>query len=378
MSRDDVIDASEELRLAEEERQRGASGLAQEKPARIPGARPLMILLMLAAVGFAGYWIVKANRAKTEVVAPRNAPAPVTKPQASKLNLQPSPPPLPAPEPTAEPLKTVSPKQSYQTQQAPQQPPPKTKQQIALERRLSSPLSDMSSAAESPDRQMPAQLAAGGGSKSNELEENLKPATLQGAKAGLLKNRDLMLTVGTMMDCGMDNRVVSDQPGMLTCYVTRNVLSTSGRVVLLDAGTKMTGQYVKGLLQGQTRIFVLWTRAETPMGVIVELNSPGAGPLGEGGVGGWVDTHLAERFGGALLLSVVDDVVEGIANGGNSGGGNTLNFSNTSQSTQDMASEALKNTINIKPTLYKNQGERISIYVARDLDFSGVYSIERR
>ena len=59
------------------------------------------------------------------------------------------------------------------------------------------------------------------------------------------------------------------------------------------------------------------------------------------------------------------------------GDGDRITFENTSENSQDMASTALENTINIPPTLYKNQGERLQIFVARDLDFSGVYNLER-
>jgi type IV secretion system protein VirB10 len=31
--------------------------------------------------------------------------------------------------------------------------------------------------------------------------------------------------------------------------------------------------------------------------------------------------------------------------------------------------------MNIKPVVYAHQGERIAIYVARDLDFSGIYQV---
>jgi len=39
------------------------------------------------------------------------------------------------------------------------------------------------------------------------------------------------------------------------------------------------------------------------------------------------------------------------------------------------AAEAIRNTINIPPVLRKNQGEEVSIFVARDLDLSGVYDV---
>ena len=55
------------------------------------------------------------------------------------------------------------------------------------------------------------------------------------------------------------------------------------------------------------------------------------------------------------------------------GSGQTFNFDGTSESAQDMATEALRNSINIPPTGYANQGSRINIIVARDVDFSGVY-----
>lgn len=216
----------------------------------------------------------------------------------------------------------------------------------------------------------------GGGGRNGELAERLQPTRLEGAQASVLQNRDMLITQGTMLDCALDTRIVSTQPGMLTCHTSRDVYSTSGRVVLLERGSKIVGQYEGGIQQGQGRIFALWTRIETPKGVVINLDSPGTGPLGEGGLDGHIDTHFAARFGGAILISLIGDVGSWLSNQG--GGSDNIQFNQTSDGAQQAAVEALRNSVNIPPTLTKNQGERVGVYVARDLDFSDVYQLRHR
>jgi type IV secretion system protein VirB10 len=43
-----------------------------------------------------------------------------------------------------------------------------------------------------------------------------------------------------------------------------------------------------------------------------------------------------------------------------------------------MTEKVLESTINIKPTIYTNQGDRGTIFVARDLDFGSVYALQAR
>lgn len=212
---------------------------------------------------------------------------------------------------------------------------------------------------------------------NSELAKQLQPVRLDASMASVLKNRDMLLTQGAMIDCQLETKIISTIAGMTTCYTTRNVLSTNKRVVLIDKGSKVVGQFQGGMTQGQARIFVLWTRVETPNGVVINLDSPGAGPLGESGVGGWVDNHFFQRFSGAIFLSLIGDVGDMVSRSQqNTDGG--ITFDNTADGAEDMAAEALRNSINIPPTLYKNQGERVKIFVARDLDFSGVYALERK
>ncbi|MBJ7262856.1 MAG: type IV secretion system protein VirB10 [Burkholderiaceae bacterium] len=209
---------------------------------------------------------------------------------------------------------------------------------------------------------------------SGPMSERLKPMKLNAALAGTLENRDMLITQGAMIDCVQDTRLVSAQAGMITCYAPHDVRSTSGRVVLVDAGTKFIG-YQQGVLsQGQPRIGVVWSRLETPKGVVIHLDSPGTGALGEAGLDGHIDTHFGERFGGAILVSLISDLGSWASSRGDNNGG-SIRFGSTGDAARDAVSTVLDNSINIPPTLYRNQGGRIGIYVARDLDFSSVYAL---
>jgi type IV secretion system protein VirB10 len=124
-------------------------------------------------------------------------------------------------------------------------------------------------------------------------------------------------------------------------------------------------------------VFVLWSRAVTPTGVVVNLASPGTDPLGRAGVHGEVDTKFWDRFGGALLFSLLQDSMTiAAARASQSGNGNSVVVLPSTQSTgTTAASEILKQGSDIKPSLYKNQGESVAITVARDVDFSTVYNL---
>ncbi|RUT79742.1 TrbI/VirB10 family protein, partial [Mesorhizobium sp. M7A.T.Ca.US.000.02.2.1] len=104
-------------------------------------------------------------------------------------------------------------------------------------------------------------------------------------------------------------------------------------------------------------------------------DSPGADELGRSGLSGWVETHFWKRYGGALMLSIVDDTAEYLVQKQRSQGGDSITFSGAGDATSQAASIALQNSINIPPTLNKNQGDIVNIYVARDLDFRSVYDL---
>lgn len=196
-------------------------------------------------------------------------------------------------------------------------------------------------------------------------------APVERSVAGTLPDRDLLMTAGTVVPCVLQTALDSTTPGYVSCILPRPVYSESGAVVLMDRGTRVLGEYGGGVQQGRRRLFIVWTRAVTPTGVTIELASPAADALGRAGFEGTVDTRFWDRFGGALLLSLVDD---GAALALDGDGGT----SRTTRLPSDAAATALQGSIDIPPTLRTAQGSEVSIFVARDLDFRGVYRLRPR
>lgn len=211
----------------------------------------------------------------------------------------------------------------------------------------------------------------------NETRANglqLAPSATPKAKARSLGNRNYLLAKGNTFDCALESAINSSNPGLVTCTTTSNSYSDNGKVVLVERGSLLTGEYT-GLKQGDTRLAVLWERIKTPEGVVIDINSLGTDALGRSGFDGDVDKHWLERVGAAILLSTFKDLVAYETAKNSSGSGTTIAFPSAQRSGEDVASQMLKQSINLPPTLTKNQGERIAIVVARDLDFSDVYAL---
>ncbi|WP_225776489.1 type IV secretion system protein VirB10 [Pseudomonas sp. Marseille-Q5115] len=259
--------------------------------------------------------------------------------------------------------------------------PELTPEQKAMARRLGKEAGGTSDSSPSePENQRRGQdLATSEG--SSKLASALKPAKISGSKAGRLANPSLTISRGTMISCGTKTQLDTTVPGMVSCQVSRDVYSADGKVKLINKGAHVDGEVSGGISQGQAAVFALWTRVRNKDQVIADLASPGTSRLGASGIPGQVDDHFWERFKGAIFVSILSDMGDTLtqlaANSANSGDGNTsVSLGNTENSGDSLAREALRNSIDIPPTLTVNQGEGVSIYVARDVDFSDVYSLE--
>lgn len=198
-------------------------------------------------------------------------------------------------------------------------------------------------------------------------------------------NPDLYVPENTAIPCSLDYRFVSDRAGKIRCTIAKDIWSASGNTKLIEKGTSASGIYQTGaetgLTHGQGRAFLIITKLRTrqpPYLDIPLVDTRAAGGLGEAGVDGWIDTHFRERFGGALLVGMIPDIGAWASNSAGQKDRNTDYTENSRQAMADMARTTLENSINIPPTLYKNQGEIINLITGQDIDFSGIYTLRMK
>lgn len=200
----------------------------------------------------------------------------------------------------------------------------------------------------------------------------LRPSVTVAAQAEILPSRRFLLPKGAFIDCTLETAIDSTLPGMTTCITAADTFSADGKVVLLERGTKLVGETRGQVQQGQARVFVVWAQARTPAGVVVSLDSPGTDELGRSGLPGEVHHHFWQRFGAAMLISLVDGAVQAGVQASSRSSGAVIY---TPSGSTDVLTEVLKDTLQIPPTVVKRNGERIQVLVARDLDFRSVYEL---
>lgn len=211
---------------------------------------------------------------------------------------------------------------------------------------------------------------------SSTYSQSFNAFSFENGKAGLRKKGglDFLLIHGTSLPCALYTQIISDYEGFVTCRITQDVYSANGAALLVEKGSLVSGTQSVAMVQGKARIFTSWADIETPLGASIRIDSLGAGQLGAAGIDAWVDNHFKERFGGAILLSFVDDALGAL--GDRLADKGDVEFDNSTKNGSDMAAKALEGSINIQPTGYAFIGQKINILVARDIDMSSIYHFE--
>jgi type IV secretion system protein VirB10 len=182
-------------------------------------------------------------------------------------------------------------------------------------------------------------------------------------RSSVFANRSTTVALGTLMPAVLETAFDSRRPGFARAVVSRDVRGFDGTRVLVPRGSRLTGEYRSDIQPGQKRALINWTRLIRPDGVTIALASPAGDTLGRGGVRGKYNSHFIERFGGAILQSVLQ---VGVNAASRAASGNViLALPGSTQNTPQLMDSA-----RIVPTLTVPAGTSISVFVARDLDFS--------
>lgn len=312
-----------------------------------------------------------ASRAQGEIALPALGPIGVVTAAAAPA---PGPPLAPPPELA---LTEATPQGLPGTAGAAAVPAPRTAGELALQRRLEGAVFARELTGAAVPGPTPGVATAppghnGSESGSTPLAGWLTPTVAAAVPAQRLADARLLLPKGAFIDCTLETAIDSTLPGLTTCITAADTFSADGKVVLLERGTKLLGETRGAVQQGQARLFVLWTQARTPPGVIVPLDSPGTDELGRAGVTGEVQRHFWQRFGAAILISVVNGAVLAGVQAASPSNGTVIYAPSGSQ---DVLTEAMKDSMHIVPTIAVRNGARIQVLVARDIDFRPVYEL---
>ena len=296
----------------------------------------------------------------------------VDAPQAPPPLFIPPPAPVPTPTPTATPMRTPTstpvptpkppafappqpPRVIYVPQPAPQAPI----QQAAPARASNEPVLVIDTGAGAA----PPSAVAGGNAQSGSGDTDAVTA-----RASVVRHRETIVAQGTLIPAVLESALDSTRAGQVRALVSRDVRGFDGSLVLVPRGSRLFGDYRADLQPGQNRALINWTRLVRPDGVTIAIGSPASDPLGRAGVRGKVNSHFFERFASAILQSSLD---VGVNLASRIGNGNSPVIVALPGATQTLT-RPLTEGGQIRPTLTVRQGTAISVFVARDLDFTAV------
>lgn len=187
------------------------------------------------------------------------------------------------------------------------------------------------------------------------------------ARATIIRNRAAVVAQGELLPATLETPINSTRPGPIRAVVARDVRAFDGTRVLIPRGSRLVGEYRADPAPGKRRILATWTRIIRPDGVAIRIDSPATDALGGTGIPGRVDTHFLARFANATLQSALQIGVNLAARARNG----SIIIGNTTPVT-GVTGQTIIPGADDPPTVSVRAGAPIAVFVARDLDFTGV------
>jgi len=200
------------------------------------------------------------------------------------------------------------------------------------------------------------------------------------ALATLPVDRARILTRDQVITATLKSSVSSRIPGLVLATVDRDVWSSdAGRLILVPKGTSLIGRQISTPRRGDARLAVGWSELIRPDGVRIVVDGSSADAMGRIGLVGEVDTRFWERYGSAMLVSLLgtaeDVLMLELADGEeDSDGGNSTVVVAGQDSTSNfgaIARSIVNETLDLPPVITVAQGTRFNVFLASDVVFQG-------
>lgn len=196
--------------------------------------------------------------------------------------------------------------------------------------------------------------------------------TFSVSQASQLNSLGTLVPQGSMIPAVLETAISTDVVGQIRAITSVDVWSMDQSRILVPRGTRLIGEYNSDVSRGQNRVFIVWNRLIRSDGASILLASGGTDTLGRAGLKGDVDTHFWERFGAAILLTLVDGAVDAAVEAIDDESGGTIDFGGGQNGLNQAIAATIEQNVNVSPTIHVPQGERVNVFLARDLDFSSV------
>lgn len=198
---------------------------------------------------------------------------------------------------------------------------------------------------------------------------NIETSKTITVEANYITDLSYKIFQGKVIPAILETAIQSDLAGMLRAIVSEPVYSEDGNSLLIPKGSRLIGEYQGGIKQGKARIFIIWSRLVRSDGISIKIDSHNTDSIGVSGLAGYIDYHFLERFGASIMMSLISGFAQ-------SGAQNDNQIYAMSDSFAKSSEVILENSIDIEPTLYVNQGEKINVFIAKDLNFKNALIIK--
>ena len=182
-----------------------------------------------------------------------------------------------------------------------------------------------------------------------------------------------LLSIGSIMQAKLDQKVISDYAGPYRCRIEQNVMDVTQKYVLIPAGSLCTGQVLQTgsghpnrIINNRMALSMRWIIR--PDGTKIKFISQALDHEGISAIKGETDYHFLARFSGAAAFALLSS--ETSRADYSSGGSGTTFESDVGQALRDAGADLTAPYAGLVPTQTLNYGQKLRLFVSEDMYIS--------